>query len=160
VERIAGRYDSRHPDGATLAFPATDDAAVNPAVFRDGRARGVLVNRADATDDGEPGDFSTPAKFVDGAVTVTVSAGGSPALAALIRDGMNARWDRRWSSMAEAMKTIRPLIAGREKLAPARRQQIFHELATEESLTIVAEHGIDGLRTWLLERFPDLEAHA
>jgi siroheme synthase-like protein len=160
VERIEGRYDSRYLDGATLAFAATDDPAVNAAVVRDGRARGVLVNRADATDDGEPGDFATPARFVDGAVTVTVSAGGSPALAALIRDGMGARWDPRWTAMAEAMQTIRPMIAGRARLEPRRRKQIFHELATEESLTIVAERGVDGLRNWLLQRFPELQGHA
>jgi siroheme synthase-like protein len=160
VERIEGRYEPRYLDGAALAFAATDDPAVNAAVVRDGRARGVLVNRADATDDGEPGDFATPAKFVDGAVTVTVSAGGSPALAALIRDGMNARWDARWTQMAEAMQTIRPLVLAHADLAPRRRQQIFHELATEESLTLVAERGVDGVRSWLLERFPELKAHA
>jgi siroheme synthase-like protein len=160
VQRIEGHYEPRHLDGATLAFAATDDPAVNAAVVRDGRERGVLVNRADATDDGEPGDFATPAKFVDGAVTVTVSAGGSPALAALIRDGLNARWDPRWTSMAEAMQMIRPMILAHADLARRRRQQIFHELATEESLTIVAERGTDGLRGWLLERFPELKAHA
>jgi siroheme synthase-like protein len=159
VERIEGRYEPHYLDGATLAFAATDDPAVNAAVVRDGRARGVLVNRADATDDGEPGDFATPARFVDGPVTVTVSAGGSPALAATIRDGMGVRWDPRWTTMAEAMQTIRPMIAGRTNLAPRRRQQIFHELATEQSLTLVAECGIEGLRSWLLERFPELKGH-
>lgn len=159
VERVEGRYDARHLDGAALVFAATDDPAVNAAVVRDARARGILVNRADATDDGEPGDFSTPAKFVDGAVAVTVSAGGSPALAALIRDGIEAKWDPRWTRMAEAMQSIRPMIAGRADLPPPTRQRIFRELATEESLALVAERGIDGLRSWLLERFPELKAH-
>jgi siroheme synthase-like protein len=160
VERIEGRYHSEQLDGASLAFAATADPAVNAAVVRDGRARGVLVNRADATDDGEPGDFATPAKFIDGPVTVTVSAGGSPALAALIRDGMSARWDPRWTAMADAMQTIRPVIAGRATLDPRVRKQIFHELATEQSLALVAERGVDGLRTWLLERFPELQSNA
>jgi precorrin-2 dehydrogenase/sirohydrochlorin ferrochelatase len=160
IERVESRYDPRHLDGATLVFAATDDPAVNAAVVRDARARGVLVNRADATDDNETSDFSTPAKFVSGAVTVTVSGGGSPALAALIRDGIEASWDPRWTRMAEAMRSIRPMIAGRVDLPPPTRQRIFRELATEDSLTIVAERGVDGLRAWLLERFPELKAHA
>ena len=160
VERVESRYDAVQVDGATLVFAATDDPAVNAAVVRDARARGILVNRADAADDGEPSDFSTPAKFVDGAVTVAVSAGGSPALAALIRDSIEAKWDPRWTRMAEAMQSIRPMIAGRADLPPPTRQRIFRELATEQSLAVVAEHGIDGLRGWLLERFPELKAHA
>jgi siroheme synthase-like protein len=159
VERVEGRYEPRHLDGAGLAFAATHDPAVNAAVVRDGRARGVLVNRADATDDGEPGDFATPARFVDGAVSVTVSAGGSPALAALIRDGIEAGWDPRWTSMAAAMRTIRPMVLAHGDLSPRRRQQIFHELATADALAVVAEGGIDGLRDWLLQRFPELKAH-
>jgi siroheme synthase-like protein len=158
VERIEGRYESRHLDGASLAFAATDDPAVNAAVVRDGRARGIFVNRADATtDDGEPGDFATPAQFRDGAVNVTVSAGGSPALAALIRDGIEARWDPRWSCMAGAMQIIRPIIVGGADLSPRRRQQIFHELASEEAIGVVAEGGVEGLRAWLIDRFPELQ---
>jgi precorrin-2 dehydrogenase/sirohydrochlorin ferrochelatase len=159
VQRIEGRYEPRHLDGAILAFAVTDDPVVNAAVVRDGQKRGVLVNRGDAADNGEPGDFATPAKLVDGAVTVTVSAGGSPALAALIRDGLNARWDPRWTVMAEAMQTIRPMILAQGDLAPRRRQQIFHELATEESLALVADGGLERLRHWLLERFPELNGH-
>jgi siroheme synthase-like protein len=160
VERIEGRYGPRHLDGAALAFAATDDPAVNAAVVRDGRARGVLVNRADAVDDGEPGDFATPARWTDGAVSVTVSAGGSPALAALIRDGVKANWDPRWTRMAEAMQTLRPIITGPANLPPGRRKQIFHALASEESLAVIAEGGVERLHGWLLDRFPELKAHA
>src|SRR6478609_7363439 len=46
VERIDGRYGPHHLDGAGLVFAATDDPAVNAAVVRDARNRGILVNRA------------------------------------------------------------------------------------------------------------------
>jgi precorrin-2 dehydrogenase/sirohydrochlorin ferrochelatase len=160
VERIEAKYETMHLDGATLAFAATDDRAVNVAVVRDARARGVLVNRADSSEDGEPGDFATPAKFVDGAVTVTVSAGGNPALAALIRDRIQARWDPRWSCMADAMRTIRPMIARRADLSPTRRQEILRALAGETALTIAAEHGPEALRRYLAEQFAELNDHA
>jgi siroheme synthase-like protein len=160
VERIEAKYESRFLDGATLAFSATDDPAVNAAVVRDARARGALVSRADSAEDGEPGDFATPAKFVDGTVTVTVSAGGNPALAALIRDRIQSRWDPRWSCMADAMRTIRPLITRRADLSPQRRQEIFRELAGETALAIVAEHGPEALRRYLAAQFAELNDHA
>src|SRR5437879_11657828 len=60
VERIAERYEARHLEGARLAFAATDSAETNDAVVADARRLGILVCRADV-DEGEPGDFSTPA---------------------------------------------------------------------------------------------------
>src|SRR5262245_42932678 len=79
IERISERYEPRHLDGAMLVFAATDSAEVNAAVVTQARHRGILVNRADGIDEG--GNFSTPAVLRDGAVTVTVSTAGSPAIA-------------------------------------------------------------------------------
>ena len=112
-----------------LVFAATDDPAVNAAVVRDARSRGVLVNRADADGD-EPGDFVTPARLQESAVTITVSA-GSPALAALIRDGIRERWDERWSRMADAMRVLRPMILRQAELPEARRREVFRDARHE-----------------------------
>jgi precorrin-2 dehydrogenase/sirohydrochlorin ferrochelatase len=154
VERVVGRYDASHLEGAGLVFAATDDSAVNAAVVRDARARGVLVNRADA-DDAERGDFVTPARLTESAVTVTVSA-GSPALAALIRDGIREHWDDRWSEMADAMRVLRPLILRQTELPESRRREIFRDLATPDALDVLAFGGVDALRAWLAARHPEL----
>ena len=69
-----------------------------------GRKQGILVCRADM-DENDPGDFTTPAMLEQGPLVVTVSAGGSPALAARVRDelaavstragpGLPRRWQR------------------------------------------------------------------
>jgi siroheme synthase-like protein len=179
VERVAGRYEPRHLDGAGLVFAATDDAAVNAAVVRDARARGVLVNRADATagaGDGEPGDFSTPAHFREAAVTVAVSAGGTPGLAVLVRDALRGRWDARWSRLAEAMGALRPMILARADLPEPRRRQIFAALASPDALAALGgspgpagaagdggddndgDDDVPNLRAWLARRFPELAA--
>src|SRR5258706_10473453 len=73
VERIAERYEARHLEGAGLAFAATDSGETNDAVVADARRLGILVSRADV-DEGEPGDFSTPAVVRKGAITVAFSA--------------------------------------------------------------------------------------
>jgi precorrin-2 dehydrogenase/sirohydrochlorin ferrochelatase len=155
VERMLARYVAGHLDGASLVFAATDDPEVNAAVVRDARARGVLVNRADA-DGGEPGDFSTPARLRVSGVVVAVAA-GSAALSAKIRDSLRKRWDPRWSEMAAAMQSLRPAIVARQDLKPRRRQQVFRALATYEAMNVLVEGGEDALRAWLTERFPELK---
>ncbi len=63
---------------------ATDDAAVNQAVFDDGEAAGVWVN---AADDPERCSAVLPARVRRGSLLVTVSTEGrSPALAAWLRE--------------------------------------------------------------------------
>jgi precorrin-2 dehydrogenase / sirohydrochlorin ferrochelatase len=128
VQRITGKYESRHLDGAALVFAATDNAEVNATVVADARRRGILVNRADS----DEGDFSTPAVFREDAVTIAVSAGGSPAIAAKIRDGIARTLDRRWVELAVAMKKLRPLIMAANLPEEARRE-LFRELASEEA---------------------------
>jgi precorrin-2 dehydrogenase/sirohydrochlorin ferrochelatase len=154
VARVAERYEPRHLDAAAaggLVFAATDSRAVNDAVVRDAAARGLLVNRADA-DDADPGDFATPAQLRRGAVTVTVSA-GSPALAAVVRDGLADRWDDRWSAMADVMRALRPRVVGHPGLTPARRAEVFRALATAEAMDAAAAAGTDGVVAWLAEQF-------
>ena len=159
VERIPECYEPRHLDGAGLVFAATDDPDVNAAVVRDARTRGLLTNRVDAaTDEGDVvvGDFTVPARFNNDGVIVSVAA-GSPALAVLIRNGIAQRWDVRWSQMAEAMRTLRPMLVARKDIHVRRRQRFFRELATPEALDALAAGGIGGLKSWLSERFPELD---
>ena len=156
VERITRRYEVKDLDGAGLVFAATNVPAINATVVNDARLRNVLVNRADA-DESDPGDFSTPARWTDSSVTVTVSAGGSPALAATIRDGIRNHWDPRWSRMADAMQMIRPMIVARVELSQKRRGEMFRALATIDAMDVLSSGGPAALTAWLAERFPEMQ---
>jgi siroheme synthase-like protein len=153
VERVTERYEARHLEGAGLVFAATDSAETNDVVVRDAHLRGVLVNRADA-DDEEPGDFTTPAVLRKGAVAVTVSTAGAPALAAMIRDELAKAFDPRWSEMAEAMQRIRPAILAARMSADLRRNA-FRDLATADALAALSG-GVESLWNWLVQKYPDL----
>ncbi|MDB5173231.1 MAG: precorrin-2 dehydrogenase and sirohydrochlorin ferrochelatase [Phycisphaerales bacterium] len=154
VERIKEPYACRHLEGAGLVFAATDRNEVNDAVVRDARQRGILVNRADA-DDAEPGDFVTPAKLERGAVIVTVSA-GSAALAAAVRDDLAGKLDGRFVKMADAMRLLRPEVRV-SSLPSDRRAKVFRDLAGEHALSVLDLGGIDALRGWLAQRYPELK---
>jgi siroheme synthase-like protein len=157
VERVAARYEKNHLDGAGLVFAATDNPAVNDAVVHDAHARGLLVNRADP-DEQTPGDFATPARWRHGPVTVTVSAGGSPALAVRIRDGLAARWDSRWSNMADAMAALRPALLATPGLDAGTRARVFRDLATDEALAVLDVGTVEDVYDWLRRRHPTLPA--
>ncbi len=152
VERIVASYEPSHLEGAQLVFAATDSAPVNERVVADARRRGVLVSRAD---DGEAGDFLTPARFQEGEVIVTVSA-GSPALAVVIRNELAQRIDRRHLKMAHAMRELRPSIVG-SGLAPEKRAAVLRDLASEDAMATLDADKVEGLRVWIRQRHPDLK---
>jgi precorrin-2 dehydrogenase / sirohydrochlorin ferrochelatase len=156
VQRIAETYRREHLAGASLVFASTDDPAVNEQVVADARSMNLLVCRADA-DDANAGDFATPAMIRKDPVLITVSTGGSPALAAKMRDAIASSIDPRWIAMAGLMQTLRPRIHRIETLTPSRRREIFRYLASDEAIDTLASHGDDGLRTSLAKRFPEIE---
>jgi siroheme synthase-like protein len=148
VERIKERYAPQHLEDATLVFAATNSRDVNDAVTRDARERRILVNQAD---DPAMSDFTTPAQLKRGPVTIAISA-GSAALAVFIRDGLEKRFDDRWSQMAEAMQQLRPELQNDKRLSDSVRQQAFRNLATDEAMNVLARDGIEGLRIWIEQR--------
>jgi siroheme synthase-like protein len=153
VQHIAESYEPRHLDGAQLIFAATDSAQTNTQVVRDAQSLGVMVNRVD---DGEPGgDFVVPARFQEGEVIVSVTA-GSAALAAAIRNDLARRLDRRHAKMAQAMQTLRPAIRD-SGLGSERRTAVFRDLASDEAIATIDSGGIDELRRWIVSRHPDLK---
>ncbi|MGB7157076.1 MAG: bifunctional precorrin-2 dehydrogenase/sirohydrochlorin ferrochelatase [Tepidisphaeraceae bacterium] len=151
VERVSASYEPSRLDGAQLVFAATDSPAVNERVVADARGRGIWVNRSD---EGDAGDFATPAKLQNGEVVVTVSA-GSAALAAAIRDDLASKLDPRHVKLAEAMKTLRPAVRTSEA-DPQRRAAIFRDLTSDGAMEAVEAGGTEGLRNWVRVRHPNL----
>jgi len=151
VEQVHETYRAEHLDGARLVFAATNAASVNDAVVRDAQARGILVSRADS-DEHTPGDFVSAARFDQGPVIVTVSA-GSAALSVMIRDQLASNWQPGWTNLAEAMIELRPEI--KQSWDEKTRQKIFRDLATDQAMDVLASGGVDALRLWIRERYGD-----
>jgi siroheme synthase-like protein len=155
VEKKTANFEPADLDGAELVFAVTDSAAVNDAVVAEARKRGILVQRGDGEETDEPGDFASPAVLRCGPIIVTVSAGGSPALAAGLRDAIAGSVTDQWVNLAEALKHLRPKIKN-SGLPISRRREIFRALATTEAATALQAEGMPGLRKWLREKFADL----
>jgi precorrin-2 dehydrogenase/sirohydrochlorin ferrochelatase len=106
-------YRAGEVSGYVLAIAATDDPAVNHAVFADGEAAGVWVNSAD-----DPANcaFTLPARIRRGDLLVTVSTGGtSPALASWLRGRLDADLGPEFATLLDILSEERNALkaAGR-----------------------------------------------
>lgn len=119
LQRTAGNlrlvispYSSERLEGATYVVAATNDAAVNAQVAADARARGLLVNVCDRP---ELGTCITPAVHRVGDVTVAVSAGGVPMVAARVRDLLATIVDQRFAKATTALRDLRRQLVPRDR---------------------------------------------
>jgi precorrin-2 dehydrogenase/sirohydrochlorin ferrochelatase len=155
VPKKIGNFEPADLDGAALVFAATDSVAVNDAVVAESRKRGILVQRADGEESDDPADFISPAILRCGPIVVAVSAGGSPALAAGLRDALAGSVTDDWVKLAEALRQLRPRIKA-AGLPIARRREIFRALATTDAADALAGGGMPQLCKWLRTKFTDL----
>ena len=116
IEVRAELYRTEHLEGVSLAFAAAT-AAVNRRVVADARRLGVWVCSVS-----EPGtgDFTVPAVWREGPLTLTVAtAGASPALAVALRD--------------RAVQALGPAAAGLAALLAELRGDVRARLAEPEA---------------------------
>lgn len=119
--------------GATLVFAASNDRALNAAIAREARAAGILVNVADAP---EQGSFTMPAVGRQGGLTLAVSsAGASPAFSALVRDHLSGELGPEWGTMLEIAAALR-----QKRLTPPQGSEY-----NQEVLRCLLERGLPAL---------------
>jgi siroheme synthase-like protein len=162
VRRKTGSFEPADLDGAEMVFAVTDSGAVNDSIVGEARKRHILVQRGDGDDSDEPGDFASPAVLRCGPIVVAVSAGGSPALAAGLRDLLAGSVTDDWVNLAGALQQLRPRIKA-SGLPIVRRREIFRALATTEAADEMQRGGFSALCGWLRRKFPELpelEHHA
>ncbi len=115
--------------GQFLAVAATNDAAVNRAVFAEATAAGILMN---AVDDPPFCDFYFPSVVRRGELQIAIStAGASPALAQRLRKEVDALLPLDTGEWLAELGNLRREILQREPLNEARRE-LLHQLAGRE----------------------------
>ncbi|HEU5327422.1 MAG TPA: bifunctional precorrin-2 dehydrogenase/sirohydrochlorin ferrochelatase [Thermomicrobiales bacterium] len=128
-------YQAGDLAGAWLVVAATDRREVNAAVAAAARAGGALVLVADAPDEG---DVTMPAVARRGRLTVAVAtAGGSPALASILRDRLLATISDGLLALLDRVVQVREA-----ELAAGRRHTLARWRAALEPETLaLAERG-------------------
>jgi precorrin-2 dehydrogenase/sirohydrochlorin ferrochelatase len=129
-----------------LAFSATDDEAVNRAVFTEARERSILVNSAD---DPSNCSFFLPSSYREGDLVMSISTGGaSPAMAARLRRTLQKHIPESIDTILEALNEARQMLKSGEPfmhLDTPRRGQILKSIVNDdarlEELRISCERG-------------------
>ncbi len=151
MEVRAEPYRAEHLRGVGLAFAAAP-AAVNRVVVADARRAGVWVCSAS-----EPGagDFTVPAVWRDGPLTVTVStSGASPALAATLRDRAAKALGPAAAGLAALLAELRPEVLAR--LAdPEARRRLLADWAEPRWLDLWTAESPDAVRRRLTRALDD-----
>jgi precorrin-2 dehydrogenase/sirohydrochlorin ferrochelatase len=115
--------------GKFLAVAATNDSAVNRAVFAEAKAAGILIN---AVDDPPFCDFYFPSVVRRGELQLAIStAGASPALAQRLRKEIDALLPLDAGEWLAELGSLRREILQREPPNESRRE-LLHQLASRE----------------------------
>lgn len=123
---LARPYASGDLAGHFLVVAATNDPAVNRAVFHEATERGVLCN---AVDDPPFCDFYFPSIVRRGDLQIAIStAGHSPALAQQLRKQLNEQLPLDLGDWLADLGNLRREVVASEPLNEERRL-ILHELA-------------------------------
>ncbi len=134
IETIRREYQFGDLAGARLVIAATDDPDTNESVWQEAQAIGCLVN---VVDDPERCNFHVPASVRRGALTVSVSTGGSsPLLARRIRQVLEQQFDAAYEPYLALLADLRPAVR-EQVLDPAQRREIWEALLDSEIIELL-----------------------
>ncbi len=143
VTLVERAYRAGDLAGAFIVIGATDDPAVNEAVWQEAEERGCLVN---VVDDPPHCNFILPAIVRRGPVSVSISTGGSsPALARRLRERLEALIGPEYGQLAALLGELRPELLARYKDEKARMQAAFR-LVDSDLFDIIQEEGLNEAR--------------
>ena len=146
-------YRSEDGEGCFLVIGATDQAAVNRAVYEDAIARQQWVN---VVDQPELCNFTVPAVVQRGQLTIAVSTqGASPLLAKRVRQDLEKQYGEEYSLYVDLLAKARAYML-REVSDRSRRAAFLRQLLQEDwLLTICRQQPEDAefyLEKWMQEQ--------
>ena len=132
IAYLPGGYEPSALEGVFLAVAATDSREVNAQVIADARAAQILINAADAPDEG---DYIVPAVIRRGELCVSVSTGGAnPMLTARLAEELETRFGPEYALYVELLGQFRVYIKKKTEVTAARRRALAALLTAEPLL--------------------------
>jgi precorrin-2 dehydrogenase/sirohydrochlorin ferrochelatase len=138
-------YQDGDLNGAFLVIAATNDPAVNQAVWFEAEQRGCLVN---VVDDPQHSNFILPAVIQRKELNIAISTGGSsPALARRLRERIENLIGPEYGVLAELLGELRPELIANFTDGEARLQAALR-VVDSDILNIIQSQGRDAALTY------------
>jgi precorrin-2 dehydrogenase/sirohydrochlorin ferrochelatase len=116
--------------GAFLVVAATSSPNLHERIYKEARRKKVLCN---VVDDPQHCDFYYGSVVRRGALQIAISsAGNSPALTQRLRKQLEQQFGAEYALWLEELRETRERLFAR-RIAPARRKELLHRLASESS---------------------------
>jgi precorrin-2 dehydrogenase/sirohydrochlorin ferrochelatase len=129
-------FDERHLEGVFLVIVCTSSSSLNSRIFYAAKRHGVLCNVVDAPD---LCDFYYPALVRRGDLQIAISTSGrSPALAARIREQLEAQFGPEYEGLLRRLGAIRARLFSRNT-DPELRRNILRRIAGRKSSNRILE---------------------
>jgi precorrin-2 dehydrogenase/sirohydrochlorin ferrochelatase len=127
-------FEEQDIAGAYLVIAATNDAAVNEAVARACRKRGILVNAATSPDEGT---FVVPSVVERGDLLIAISTcGDSPALARKVREDLERTYGTEYGVFLDKMANLRRRLL-RDVADEAVRRKVYQAVVESDVLYLL-----------------------
>ncbi len=139
-------------DGAMLVIAATNDVAVNTAVWDAARERNIMMN---SVDDTPRCDFIAPAVARQGPIAVAISTNGtSPALAALLRRKMENIVTEEIGILADLLGAMRPAVM-KAVDGVDQRIRFWKTLVNDDLIELTRREGADAAQAHIEQFLAD-----
>lgn len=136
IRHIPDTYSRAHLTGASLAFAATNDPAINQQAAQDARQQGLWTNVAD---DPDGSDFYVPATIHRQDLTLAIStAGSSPAFARYVRELLEQALHESLGQALDMIAQARSRILAAPKAQQAR---LWDSLLSLHLETVIEKEG-------------------
>ncbi len=145
------KYETGDLGDARLIFAATDRPEIQKQIVTEANAAGLLVNVIDMPD---ACTFQVPASFRQGNLLVTVATGGgSPALAARIKNDIEVLYGPEYGLFVAMMKAVRGKIVASSN-STAEHKRIFEKLLDSDILKSIRGQQWDEINILLRHILP------
>ena len=152
LELHSREYRNKDLEGAFLVFAATNDKSVQSMIMAEAERRGILVNSAD---DPTMCTFHVPAKVRRGNFLLTISTGGgSPALAAKLRQELEEEFGAEYQQFVELLAKIRQRVVA-DGESQHNHKVLFKQLLQLNILNLIRKEDWKGLEEELSAILPE-----
>lgn len=150
IEYLQRPYQKGDLAGADLIFICTNNPTINQSVAEDAKKLSIWCCRSDRT---SGTDFTLPAVLRRKDLTVSVSTGGgSPGLAALLRDDLSEKIPDSWGIAIEIIAAIRRKWLT-ERSEVQYNQEVLHYLLDQELMLLITHKKVKKIDQLLLSQF-------